>query len=783
MFLLRYLSCIVIYALLHSVTLAQSPYRIALINDDDVGFAPSFEQSIIKEITDLLGSRTEVEFSSYVIKDDASETDLMIEEIYANNQADLIIGAGIIASINLSHREPYSIPTIASVVTDRNLLNLPIDENDGSGIKNFTYIQTPFDVEKDLKLFYELFPYKNLGILLDTEVGQMQGFFRSYFRSRIPDSINFELLRYQETPQKTLEVIGDNFDAVYILSFLYFDEEEVKEFYHELNHRGIATFSLTGREQVRLGAMAGLAPSNFTLSMQRRLALDVMNIYEGADAGTLSTTIPKTGDDFVINMQTLKHLKIYPDFDLLNQAILLDIEVTEGLQAWTIESLIYEALRTNLGLSVAQKSVDLSDQDIKIAASNLKPQFDLSSSAAWIDPTRVDNSNGQAADVSWLANATLNQVIYNEPAMANVAIQKILKESQNEYLRQVELDIVLETAAAYLNYLQARSITRIQNENVDVTNQNLNISESKEALGYSSISDVYRLKTQLAQNIIDLNSSLSNLNQARININRIINRDQTEEFNIADLREANEFSLGGRPELENVINNQGDLDRLTDFFVERCFTHLPELKQIEFSIQAQERSLLSSQRSLYLPKLNLQAAADQPIQYFGAAIPPQGFPGLKKDLQLSLSAQVALPIFQGGLRKATIQRDKVSVDQLRDQHQDLLNSLEAQLRSNMQILSASYQKVELANSAAEFSDKNFEIVQDLYRQGQADIIRLVDAQNASLSSELNANNALYQLLIDFLTVERSTGGFYFLMSEGEQADYIREFIDAVMRPN
>lgn len=757
-----------------------SPLQIALINDSNVGFSVEFENTIKSEISDLLSSRTDLTFESYYLRTNAEQSFEMIEQIYEAGETDIVIGIGLVSSVFLSRRDSYPIPTISNVVIDRELLGLPITEDAASGIHNYTYIQSPFDVKKDLEIFYELTPYKKLGLLLDANVGQLSGFLRDYFEERVPDDVAFEIVNFEETPSETAQSIGDHYDALYILSFGRYTESETRDFFHELNHLGIPTFSLTGRDQVRLGAMAGMAPPNYILSMIRRLAVDVMKIAEGINASELPVTLETSGEDFVINMQTLKHLKLNPDFDLLNQAILLDLEVTEGEQTWSLESLIYESLKTNLGLIASRQEVALAEQDVKIASSNLLPDLSVSSSATLIDQNRVDNSNGQAATLSWLANATLTQAIYNEPALANVAIQKILKESQDEFLQQAELDVILETAAAFLSYLQAKSIVRIQNENVDVTHQNLNISESKAALGYSAMSEVYRWRTQLAQNIIDLNIAISNLNQARININRIINRDQREEFNVVDIDLVNSLLLGAHPELENRIRNQRDLDRLTDFFVIRCFEYLPELKQLGYSLEAQERSLLSSQRSLYVPKLNLQASADQPVEYFGASTPLSGFPGLTKDLQWAVTAQVTLPIFQGGFRKANIQRDKISIDRVRAQQKDLTNSLEAQLRSNMQILSASYQQVELSNQAADYSNKNFEIIQDLYRQGQTNIITLVDAQNASLTSELNANNAVYQLLIDYLTVERSIGTFYFLMTEEEKSEFIRALMDAVL---
>jgi outer membrane protein len=292
---------------------------------------------------------------------------------------------------------------------------------------------------------------------------------------------------------------------------------------------------------------------------------------------------------------------------------------------------------------------------------------------------------------------------------------------------------------------------------------------------------VYRLETQLSQNIINLNIAVSNLAQARININRILNRDQRETFGVVDITQNEMISIGSNDVLQGLINNQRDLNKLTDFFVERAIEYLPEIQQLGYSIQAQERSLLSNRRSMYLPQISVQATIDQPIHYFGLNEPPQGFAGLTRRTQYAAGAQVSLPIFEGGLRKANIQKDIIAIDQLGDQRQDVQNSLEANLRSNMQVLSASYQQLALTQEAAIYSVKNFDIVQDLYRQGQADIITLVDAQNARLAAELNANNALYQLIGDFLSVERGTGEYFFLMTDEEKETFITDLTNAVLK--
>ena len=750
---------------------AQAPVTITFVDEDTLHFSFSFKNQIETEILALLESRRPVNFKSIYLSELEAESTRQIEALYSEEETDIIIGLGLKNSMLLAQKPSYSKPTISSIIIDRALQGLSVTPEGGSGIPNFAYVESPFNIQKDLELFHQLYPYKHLGLLIDNDLSGFPSILNNFFNNRIQQGVSFEFINARNTVEQTLNAIPEKVDALYVLTVSQFSPDEFRTFFHEINHNGIPAFALTGRDLVRLGALAGLASQNYFPTLARRLALDVMNILEGVNASELPVEIDTREEDFVINMTALQHLKIYPDFDLLNKAILLNLEQTSSELEWSIETLIYESLKTNLGLKAGEKDIALANEDIKIAKSNYQPQVEVSSSGVWLDQKTVDHAMGQAAQFSWTAKAELNQLIFSEPALANIAVQKLLNESQNAAFDEIKLDLILESAQAYLSFLQTKSFVRIQNENVDVTNKNLNISRSKEQLGYSGISDVYRLEAQLAQNIIDLNDAVASNRQTRININRIINHPLEEEFNTVDVKRNSMISMAGDERLENLINNQRDLDQLTRFLVEEAFKNLPELRQIELAIKSQNRLLQSNQRSFYSPELGVNASWEKPIGYWGELEIP-GFDGLPTNRQWVAAGKISLPIFQGGSRKAQIQKNKVAIAQLQDQKQNLKNGLEASLRSGMEVLSASYQRVELARNSANAARKNFNIIQDLYRQGEVDIITLVDAQNASLSAALNATNAVYQLISDFLFVERGTGKFYFLMSDSEKLSFV-----------
>ena len=86
----------------------------------------------------------------------------------------------------------------------------------------------------------------------------------------------------------------------------------------------------------------------------------------------------------------------------------------------------------------------------------------------------------------------------------------------------------------------------------------------------------------------------------------------------------------------------------------------------------------------------------------------------------------------------------------------------------MEVAGASFAEVQLAQTAADAADKNYEIIRDYYSQGLSNVTNLIDAQNANLQTALASQNAIFQFINDFLAVERAVGFYYVLASPAER---------------
>ena len=202
--------------------------------------------------------------------------------------------------------------------------------------------------------------------------------------------------------------------------------------------------------------------------------------------------------------------------------------------------------------------------------------------------------------------------------------------------------------------------------------------------------------------------------------------------------------------------------------------NLPELKQINNGLAAQERLLKSQERAFYLPSVALSGSFDHTLKRWSVKT-ATGVPIPDVDPTWNFGLGVQYPILQGGQRKVNKEITQVNILQIKDQQADIRNQLELRIRSALQKAGASYFSVLRYEEAKTAATENFTIVQDSYSEGVVSVTNLIDAQNAKIQTELGAVNAGYQFILDFLELERAIGFYYQLASPADQTAFFDRF--------
>jgi outer membrane protein len=743
--------------------------NITIISEMDVpnGVLTQFEAQTKTEINSLLLNRRKVVYDTKKCTCEPSEIQNLFTAAFADNNVDMIIAIGTQPSAALSQLKNYSKPAIASLIIDHELQNVPMTNAGTSGVNNFSYIESPFSFAKDLKLLHSIFPFKNIGVIAESDADTFFPNINDLFGDAAKDlDADFTIL----SPAFNVNSLPSNIDAIYVLPLTKtFAAKDYLKLFADLADKKLPSVALMGERMVEQGALIGYESQPNIDKLPRRIALNVSKIItDGINASDIPVKVVTYSDNVVINMETARKTGVYPHWDLASEATLLNAIDENTDRSLSLKTTIMEALDRNLSLKVASIDPKLAQTEVALAKSEYLPQLDVNTSIIGLDENTAQNSFGTKGRLNWLASSSLSQLVYSEPALANIAIQKLLTKGQEAGLAATQLDVVLEAAQSYLTVLQARAFMDIQASNVSVTKDNLDISKAKDEVGYSGATDLNRWKTELALDKIDLNDAMAQLQQAKYSLNQILNQDINEAFLAEDISEDDNFLMANGGRLMYSIKNEAELEKLADFFVEEALANLPTLKEIDYGLASQERLLKSKERAFYMPTAGVSGGWDYTIKRWD--ISPNALTGVIPDVEpgWNLGLGVAFPILQGGQRNIDKQQTELSILQTEGQRADAENQFELRVRATLQQVGASAYSVQQFKVATTAAGDNFDIVQDAYSQGLANVTTLIDAQNAKIQTEIGAANAGYQFMLDLLKLERSIGFYYNLGTPQEQ---------------
>jgi outer membrane protein TolC len=751
-----------------------------------------------EEISDILEGEFEVRFpqsktlvADYTLPEIQSSLDRLVEDA----DVDIVIAMGPLVSGLALEGGPLSKPVVAPFVVGAWVDDPPMKQG-ASGVPNLAYLIVPAALETDLRIFREVVPFRKLAFLMTGAFVQaaphkhdvVLPFMRELGIEKISQVYALA------SADDVLAQIPPDVEAVYLSPLMTLSDEEFDRLVQGLIERKLPTFSMLGRSDVERGILAGLNTDALFDQRARRVALMVQRILLGESPETLLVAIASE-KRLSINMATARAIGISPSWEIINEADLVDEERKDVERRLTLGRAMREAVKVNLELESERRAVAAGRQDVKNARASLLPQINLDATAAFIDEDRATASFGQVAERSYSGSATATQLIFGEPAMANLSIQKHLQREREEGWETVRLDIAEGAALAYLNVLGARTVERIEKDNLKVTRENLELARVRSAIGSAGPAEVYRWEAEIAQRRSDAIRANSQRNLAEMEMNRILHRPLEESFLPEETGlDDPDLILSLAPPYV-YIDNRMNFRLLRDYLVEETLVFAPELRRLDAVIEAQDRFLKSQGRQYYLPTIALQGKVENIFEKQGAGsdggfdvsgLPPElsalgsVFPESADDTHWQIGVSASLPLFQGGSRFSTHRKAREELEQLKTQRAAVAERIEQRIRSALHSSGASYASIRLSQQAAQAAAQTLELVTDAYARGAVSILDLLDAQNAALRTEETAAIAVYQFLADYVRVQRAVGRFDVFSTAEEKRERIQRLEDYIV---
>lgn len=566
--------------------------------------------------------------------------------------------------------------------------------------------------------------------------------------------------------EDALSVIPSGVQAVYLTPLPRLSSADSDLLAEALINSQLPTFSMVGRGDVERGVLAGLGPLDETLRRARRVAINIQKVLQGESAAEVDVEYQRE-QRLTINMATARALGVSPLYTTLIEADLLNEEVAGAARTLSLSGVVRQASTVNLDLAVADRTVAAGLEGVRETRSPLLPQVDLVGAASFINEDRAFLPiSGQQ---QYLGSLRASQLIYSDRVWASYGIQQSFQDLREEERAELRLDIILEAAESYLNVLRAKTIERVQKENLVLTRSNLQLARSRVEIGVAGREEEFRWESQIATNQKDVVDAEALHGQAVIAVNRVLNRPLEEGFLTLEASLDDPELVSSFREIEPYVESPGSFSVFSGFMVGEALSASPELRQLDAALRAQERELQASTREFFLPDFELFGDLSAIENVGGETIPGLSDPG---PWSWTLGLNATLPLFEGAGRSARRSRAQIELEEISTQREATQQRIEQRIRSNLYQTNASFIGIDLSLAAAGAARRNLDLVLEKYQEGVVDILVLLDAQNSALVADLLAANAIFDYLIDLMGTQRAVGQFDYYRSAQDRQQFL-----------
>ena len=734
--------------------------NVGIVVDGDGPLVQEAVDLFTSEITDLTAGEFDVRFDdAMILKGDWSVEGVedALRALHGNTDVDVVLALGFVSGTVAARMPEHPKPTFAPMALASDLAGLPRSGR-SSGVTNLNYLAAEVRFADDLQTFREVVRFRKLALLMEKSISEAVPELAGSARE-LGAGLGVEVVFVlQESPADDIvaRLPGDA-DAVMLGPLPQMDRTAMTRLIEGLVIRGLPSYSLTGTTPVRHGVLAAASPDTDWTRLARRNALNFQAVLLGEDAGDQSVAFRRKRR-LTINMETAGRLGISPRFDVLSIATLLNEDTAAEGRRWSLSSVAKEALRANLNIRTGMAGLAVDAEAEVVARSRLRPQVGTSLGVTQLNDDATSVMAGGVAERTSTVQLQVSQLLYSESAGAAVEVEHHRQQARVAAQRALELDVVQSATTGFLQVLKTQTAVDIRRRALELARTNLDLARDRVQLGSSSASDVYRWESEVASARRALLTTRASREQAMDALNRLLHRPIRERFSTEPASLTDPSLLVSRSNLVSLIDNQRAVDAMGEIFLAEGLVNAPELRIIAANVAAAERQVRSSRRSYWSPELRLSGQVGRVLGEHGRAM---GSAEGRNDWQVTLN--LSLPLYLGGRRQSDIDRGVYTLHELKLQRLGEQHRIEHDVRSGLHAVQASYAAIDLAARAADAARRNFALIQDSYNAGTVSIIGFLDARDAFLDADRAATDAVYDFLIDLMSLQRATGAFDFFL--------------------
>ncbi|GAB4227529.1 MAG: hypothetical protein Tsb0021_04390 [Chlamydiales bacterium] len=714
-----------------------------------------------EEIQELLSDEYVVSFTSFYGNWTAESVSVALKKAEQDASLDALITVGLLASKQALLDEITGIPVIIPYVLSREIQEI-FKREDQVLPPNIILLKGEKSLEEDIVSLHKVAPFRSLAIIGDKSViGDELPVLRDGFRRAFRE-VGLEV-RFIPVTNQINPVIASlkkqPVDAVFFYPTWRLSPQDFKRLVEAVNQMGIPSFSYLGEEEVKQGVLLTTTPKSHLKRVSRRVALNLLEIFNEGLEGDVDREFPNDFD-LIVNAKTAKRLGIEFPWQLAGLARIIDKEEENEAEFSYLDALKY-ALCCNLDILAESYLVSAGWQSILKARSTLLPQILGHAGSRIIDADRARASGGLFPQYRSVTSFVYRQDLYDNERVTDYCVKKKQFRALEYQKATTQVDVLMQTGLAYLQVLKMKAAVQIAYDTLLLTKANYRRALARVQAGEASKAELYRWESEISRNHEDYLHSLNDLENMGLEFNRILNRPLETKVRLAELKSieeaSSEFFLPN-VSLNDYLDDENRFFALKEFFCAMANTYSPELKELDEKIEERRCIYQGAKRAYYMPKVTVHGEVGRVYRGGAGKRYITGVP--VDDVEMLLNLEASLPLYTSGGLDAEKRRACYELRKLQTERLAVKERIERTVLSVADTVRTEYRSIALAKKTAEAAKQNLEIVADSYSRGVVSIVDLIDAQNAFVVAELNYLNSAYDFLEKLVQMQRAIGVFF-----------------------
>jgi outer membrane protein len=392
----------------------------------------------------------------------------------------------------------------------------------------------------------------------------------------------------------------------------------------------------------------------------------------------------------------------------------------------SITDAISIALKNNYGILIAHNEEEIAKNNYSVGNAGMLPTVIATASGTTnTNSTKQSYASGLEVDKGGVnsnnlnAGIGLNWTLFDGLKMFSTYNKFRELNERQKLLSKVEVEnLVEQIITGYFNIVQQAQLLKATQENIDIYNERLRITEAKFQIGSSSKLEFLQAKVYLNEQRSNQIKQETALRNAKISFNQLLARAVDLDFQPSD---------------SIVVTYQPQLDDLKTSVAKNNF----QLQSAQRDVNISSLTIKEFQ-SFRFPQLSLTGN-----YIFSRSENAAGFVLLNQNLGWNLGFTASWNLFDGFNVNRQIKNAKLDYESLNLQLKDLKTQIDAELLIAFKNFETAMQLLNLEEENLQAAKENVTIAIERYRIGRSTQLELKEAQKSLQDAENRTISARY----------------------------------------